>query len=276
MSIRPNTLNIAESFYSVQCEGHTTGYPAYFIRLKGCNLSCGLSTKHLLEVKNTGRGNTNSGSFVGDLHKEGTATWTCDTAPIWLFGDETTHKDLVQKWIDEGIYTWIKQGIVHLIWTGGEPTIPKHQKAIISFLDSLQEEKGEICKPYNEIETNGTFYLEEDLFHRLQQINCSVKLANSGMEENKRIVPEALRRIMEHENYWFKFVISTENDIEEIQRDFIKPFNIPNQKVIMMPGLDDQDNFHERTRFCLEMAKKYGYIGLTRLHVSAWNKTTGV
>ena len=26
----------------------------------------------------------------------------------------------------------------------------------------------------------------------------------------------------------------------------------------MMPGLDDQDNFHERTAFVLEMAKKYG------------------
>ena len=44
----------------------------------------------------------------------------------------------------------------------------------------------------------------------------------------------------------------------------------------MMPGLDSQDNFHERTRFCLEVAKKYGYIGLTRLHVSAWDKLTGV
>ncbi len=26
----------------------------------------------------------------------------------------------------------------------------------------------------------------------------------------------------------------------------------------------------------LEMAKKYGYVGLTRLHVSAWDKLTGV
>ena len=43
-----------------------------------------------------------------------------------------------------------------------------------------------------------------------------------------------------------------------------------------MPGLDSQKNFHERTLFSLEMGKKYGYIGLTRLHVSAWDKTTGV
>ena len=35
------TLNLSEHFYSVQCEGASTGYPAYFIRLKGCNLMCG-------------------------------------------------------------------------------------------------------------------------------------------------------------------------------------------------------------------------------------------
>jgi hypothetical protein len=43
-----------------------------------------------------------------------------------------------------------------------------------------------------------------------------------------------------------------------------------------MPGLDSQDNFHDRTKFVLEMAKKYKFVGLTRLHVSAWDKTTGV
>lgn len=270
-----NTLSISEHFYSVQCEGASTGYPAYFVRLKGCNLSCGLSTKHLLEVKNAGRGNTDSGSFVGDLHNEGGATWTCDTAPIWLFGDNLSHDDLINSWKKDGLLDWIKQGRIHLIWSGGEPTIPKHQKAIIDFLDYFHADDKQ-PQTYNEIETNGTFYLEEPLFNWLQQINCSVKLANSGMEQSRRIVPEALNRIMSHPNYWFKFVISSEDDLKEIIRDFIEPFNIPWNRTLMMPGLDSQSNFHERTRFVLEMAKKYGYIGLTRLHVSAWDKTTGV
>jgi hypothetical protein len=43
-----------------------------------------------------------------------------------------------------------------------------------------------------------------------------------------------------------------------------------------MPGLDDQANFHERTQFCLEMAKKYKFVGMTRLHISAWDKTLNV
>ena len=92
----------------------------------------------------------------------------------------------------------------------------------------------------------------------------------------RRIRPEALKRIMEHDNYWFKFVISNEEDIEEIEKDFIKPYGISPKKILMMPGLDKQENFHERTKFCLDMAKKYGYIGLSRLHVSAWDQLTGV
>jgi hypothetical protein len=101
-------------------------------------------------------------------------------------------------------------------------------------------------------------------------------LANSGHSKEERIVPKAIKRIMEHDNYYFKFVISNNQDLQEILDDFVTPFNIDPNRICMMPGLDDQDNFHERTAFVLEMAKKYGFIGLTRLHVSAWNKTTGV
>jgi hypothetical protein len=81
---------------------------------------------------------------------------------------------------------------------------------------------------------------------------------------------------MEHKNYQFKFVISNEEDVKELFRDFVEPFNIPLQNVVCMPGLDDQADFHERTQFCLEMAKKYKFVGMTRLHISAWDKTLNV
>ena len=256
-----DSLNISEDFYSVQGEGHTTGVPAYFIRLKACNLMCG------------GRD--------GSLMKDGKATWWCDTEYVWRKGLEKPFQYLVDRWEKEGILNWILDGRVNLIWTGGEPTIPKNQRAINTFLEYLSlyamEWKYEIdYNVYNEIETNGTIYIERELFPKLNQINCSVKLANSGMDKSRRIVPKALERIMEHPNYWFKFVISNEEDLHEIERDFIKPFNIPAKRVLMMPGLDKQVNYHERTKFCMEMGKKYGYTALTRLHVSAWDQTTGV
>jgi len=96
------------------------------------------------------------------------------------------------------------------------------------------------------------------------------------MKKKQRINPEAIERIMEHKNYQFKFVVSTEEDIQEVFRDFVVPFNIPLKNVVCMPGLDDQEDFHERTEFVLEMAKKYKFRGLTRLHISAWDKTLNV
>ena len=96
------------------------------------------------------------------------------------------------------------------------------------------------------------------------------------MTEKQRINPAAIQRIMEHDNYQFKFVISTEDDVKEIFRDFIESFNIPLKNVVCMPGLDDVADFEERTRFCLEMGKKYMFRALTRLHIAAWNKTLNV
>ena len=273
-----NTFELSEHFYSVQCEGISTGVPAYFIRLKNCNLACGFSGKAIVKLKrqvNEIEGYVPGGDIVGDLHQQGAATWTCDSAPVWLKGSHTPFIDLINSWDNQGILDWIKTGRIHMIWTGGEPTIPKHQKAISSFLDMFKLTYHALDS-YSEIETNGTIYINDELFNHLNQINCSVKLANSGMERDRRIVPEALNRIMQHNNYSFKFVVSTEDDFNEIKNDFISPFNISADKICVMPGLDSQENYHERTRFVLEMAKKYGYRGLSRLHISAWDRATGV
>ena len=250
------TLNISEDFYSIQGEGATTGVPAYFIRLKACNLMCG------------GRD--------GSLMKEGKATWWCDTEYVWKKGLEKPFEYLVERWKEYDVLNWIKQGRVHLIWTGGEPTIPKNQQSISNFLEWFYSKNQGGSSVYNEIETNGTIFIENDLYSKLQQINCSVKLENSGMSKDRRIVNKALERIKEHHNHFFKFVISQEDDMKEIIEDFVIPFNIEPTRVLMMPGLDKRENYHERTLFCMEMAKKYGFVGLTRLHVSAWDQTTGV
>jgi len=250
-----NQLRISESFYSIQGEGASSGYPAYFIRLQGCNLMCG------------GRD--------GILMKEGKASWWCDTEAVWRQGGSKPFNYLIDEWVKDDILDWVLEGRVRLVWTGGEPTLPKHQKAIVSCINHIQQEH-EGCSLVNEIETNGTCYIEDALFNEVDQINCSVKLSNCGIDRSIRINPDALLRIMEHDGHWFKFVISNEDDLKEIEEDFIKPFNINPKRVLMMPGLDKQKDYHERTLFCMEMAKKYGYVGLTRLHVSAWDQTTGV
>ena len=114
------TLNLSEHFYSVQCEGASTGYPAYFIRLKGCNLMCG--------------------GKDGSLMKEGKATWWCDSEAVWRQGKRTDFDLLIDAWKKQNILEWVLNGRVHLIWTGGEPTMKKHQESIISCINYLEND----------------------------------------------------------------------------------------------------------------------------------------
>ena len=113
-------------------------------------------------------------------------------------------------------------------------------------------------------------------FRYHHQINCSPKLANSGISEKIRIVPEAIKQIKSHANSYFKFVISTEDDVKEIKETYIQPFDIHYSKVIIMPGVDNRNDLPERTAFLFEMTKKYGYRGITRQHILAWNKCISV
>ena len=276
--IDPHKLLISSDFYTVQGEGISSGIPSYFVRLGICNLTCGMSRKFTNQLEKEQK--LEDGEiFVGDLHEQGLATWTCDSTSQWLWRGEDKEFDyLINRWKEEGVYEDIKNGLVHIIWTGGEPTIKGHQEAIINFTNhwmSRYLDRNDV-HPFYEIETNGTIVIDVKLFNMLDQINCSPKLSNSGMTEKQRIVPEAIERIKLHKNYQFKFVISTEDDVLELFRDFVEPFNIPLKNVVCMPGLDDASNFEERTRFVMEMAKKYRFRGLTRLHIAAWNKTLNV
>ena len=279
--MKEDKLLISSDFYSVQGEGISTGIPSYFVRLGLCNLQCGMSPKHLAQIKKE-QTLVDGEIIVGDLEKEGKATWTCDSISQWAWrGENKPFQYLIDQWKEQGIYDGVRKGDVRVIWTGGEPTMLKHQEAIVNFheyWDQIDPVKPGVYgkTPYYEIETNGTVYINDDLFYILDQINCSPKLTNSGQPEKKRIVPNAIKRIMEHDNYQFKFVVSTEDDIKEMFKDFIEPLNIPLHRIVIMPGMDSQDQYHERTHFILEMAKKYTLRGMSRLHISAWDKTLNV
>jgi len=280
MSIRADRLKISSDFYSVQGEGISSGIPSYFVRLGVCNLTCGMSRQFankLMKEKTLEDGEI----FKGDLELEGKATWTCDSTSQWLWrGEDKEFQYLIDRWKEQGIYDDILDGTIHIIWTGGEPTIKGHQEAIVNFFRYWATQEMDTLHipmtPFNEIETNGTVVIEDNLFINIDQINCSPKLANSGLDKKQRINPDAIKRIMQHSCYQFKFVVSVEEDIKEIFNDFIEPFNIPLKNVVIMPGLDDASNFEERTKFSLEMAKKYRLRGLTRLHIAAYNQTLNV
>ena len=171
--IDPNKLLISSDFYTVQGEGISSGIPSYFVRLGVCNLTCGMSrafTNALAKEAKLEDGEI----FEGDLVKEGKATWTCDSTSQWLWRGEDKEFDyLINRWKEEGVYEDIKNGLVHIIWTGGEPTIKGHQEAIVNFTNhwmSRYLDRNDV-HPFYEIETNGTIVIDVKLFNMLDQIN---------------------------------------------------------------------------------------------------------
>lgn len=250
------TISISECFYSIQGEGISTGVPSVFIRCQSCNLMCG--------------------GPLGSLVKEGKATWYCDSETVWKKGTEYTNQGLEEAFIELGQLRHILSGETHLIWTGGEPTIPRTVKGIMEFLDYMNEKYPD-NSIYNEIETNGTLVVPPEFYTKyIHQINCSAKLQNSGMAKSMRINTKAVQQIKAHGNSWFKIVISNEDDIKEIFEDYIEPHDIPVSKLILMPGVDNLADLSERTRFAMDMAKKYCVRMCTRAHILSWNQVTGV
>jgi len=215
----------------------------------------------------------------GSLMKLGKASWWCDTEYVWKKGVETSNEELVAKIVKEGqeqgtdVLGGLVDGSIHFIWTGGEPTMEHNREAITYFLRFWQHTYPH-NQSFHELETNGT--IECDLYDHMDQINCSAKLANSGMTTKARIVPAALKQIADHPNHWWKFVINYEQDIQEIEETYLKPHNLKKNKVILMPGVDNLATLPAVTKFLYETCKKYGYRGVTRGHILAWDKTTGV
>ena len=250
------SLRISETFMSAQMEGSSTGIPSVFIRLTGCNLMCG--------------------GPLGSLMKQGKATWYCDSETVWKLGKEYSNEQILDKFIELGQLDNVLSGRTRLIWTGGEPTMPQHVTGIMEFLDWFSEQH-DTENVFSEIETNGSLIVPDEFYNTyIHQINCSAKLSNSGMPASMRINKEAINQVITHPEGYFKFVISIEDDIAEMERDFIKPFDIHWSKVILMPGLDKQEDAFERTRFIYDMGRKYGYRAVTRGQVVGYGRLTGI
>jgi 6-pyruvoyltetrahydropterin 2'-reductase len=246
-------LNVSEIFYSIQGEGVSIGVPAVFLRLAGCNLTCG------------------GPNTVATKHLEAGATWRCDTIEVWTKGSQTHFKEILLDWEKCGWNTALKNGS-HLVITGGEPLL--HDENLVDFLMSL--EVALQMRPYIEVETNGTLTPSDKLAHLVSQWNVSPKLANSGMPLEKRRHAETIAWFAKRDSANFKFVVSSPQDIQEVMDTYVTPFQIPKSKVLVMPGVDTRKQHLLKAHDLIEVCKRESLRFSPRLQVLFWDKTTGV
>lgn len=235
-------LEVSEMFLSIQGEGISTGIPSIFLRLQGCTLLC--------------------------VFKGGTI---CDTTDVWKVGNPYLHDEIFDLFEKYGVIQKLSEGI-HLVITGGSPL--KQQTRVIKFLERFKERFGFL--PFIEIENECVLPIYDDLRVLVSQWNNSPKLSNAGMKERVRYKPEIIKQTALIPNSWFKFVITDEEDWNEIQEYYLDTNLIRRDQVILMPEGDTQDILNERREIVADLAIKNNVRFSDRLHVTMWNKKTGV
>ena len=231
-------LIIAEMFAdTIQGEGVNAGVLSTFIRVQGCTLKC---------------------------------VW-CDTLDVWPHGNEYSFEEIFEMFESIDLITKFKNG-QHLILTGGSPV--KQQSKLIAFITAFKLKYGFV--PYIEIENEGVLMPDPQLAFFVSCWNNSPKLANSGMKEKARYKPDVIQFLAQRPNSWFKFVVSQESDWDEINEYYLKPRLIKKEQIILMPEGQNQQELKQTRELTADIAIREGVRFSDRLHITIWDKKTGV
>ncbi len=239
-----------EIFHTIQGEGVSAGSPAVFIRTSRCNLHC-----HWCDTDHTW-------NFEGTPWKH-----VKDSNPGYAkFKKEDVTLEISPKEAAELI---LAHDCDRVVITGGEPML--QDADCLAMIEAVRTTRPETIF---EIETNGTRIPSPELAAAINQFNISPKLANSGMEASLRIVPEALRRLAQLANAWFKFVVSDPKDLAEIE-ELLLEHEIPASQVILMPEGRDSTTLDQRGLWLAESCRNKGFRLGDRLHVRLWGDERG-
>jgi 7-carboxy-7-deazaguanine synthase len=133
----------------------------------------------------------------------------CDTAWTW----DSRRYDLgaeLRPMSESRIWAAVRAipaGLV--VITGGEPLI--WQQRLVWLVDMCRASGRRV-----EIETNGTIPPRRSLLHSAVTFNVGLKLANSGVEQHRRLRPPAIRQLVASRRAVWKFVATSNADLDEI------------------------------------------------------------
>lgn len=94
------------------------------------------------------------------------------------------------------------------------------------------------------------------------------------MRREVRYKPKLIQRLSTMPNSWFKFVVDTMGDWDEIVKDFL-PI-IDREQIILMPQGATQKELNQKRAWVADLAAHKGVRFSDRLHVTVWDKRTGV
>jgi 7-carboxy-7-deazaguanine synthase len=177
-------LRIVEMFGpTVQGEGPTVGRPAHFLRLAGCNLTCGWCDT----------------AFSWDPHRQD------PQRPVRAIATSKVTSTLDPRIADQNAEM---PTVRRLVITGGEPLLQAAQ--LVDIVRHLG-----ILGWAVEVETSGTIS-PGPLAGLVHQFNVSPKLSNSGVAERARVRLQILEEFARLRQTSFKFVVEELADLDEV------------------------------------------------------------
>jgi len=251
INIDTETLFLSDDkvFYTIEGEGEYVGKPSVFMRMSMCNLTCV--------------------GFASEDSPNG-----CDSYISWSVKNKMTFAEIFQMIESNNYIEHLKCGAI-LKLTGGEPLI--QQKQLLKFIDAMYEKYKFI--PIIDFETNATVMPDERWVSEFAAtFTTSPKLTTNGDPEEKTYKPEVLKWHVENRS-GFKFVITSDRDIEEIWRKYVddsEDINVPLNRIWFMPCCGSREEHVERAAAVAEYAKAMHVNFSPRLQLIIWDKALKV
>ena len=246
IDIEKETIFLSDDkiFYTVEGEGEYVGQPSVFMRMSMCNLTCK--------------------GFASENSPNG-----CDSFISWSVKNKMTFKDIFNLLEEKQYIEHLRNRAIFKL-TGGEPFIS--EKQLLKFMEAFVVRYEFL--PKIDFETNATLQPDERWVTEFKAtFTTSPKLTTNGDPEEKTYKPEVLKWHKEH-NSGFKFVITSDQDIEEIWRKYVvdkNGINVSLNRIWFMPCCGSRQEHIERAPAVVEYAKAMHVNFSPRLHLLVWN-----
>jgi 7-carboxy-7-deazaguanine synthase len=248
-------INVTECIAVIQGEGKFTGHPSFLIRTSGCNLNC---------------------QFKGSLCDASKESWNHNNTSNKLFSLHDIDKVIKQY-----------PNIYKVFITGGNPTT--NAKMFMDIVKVCQDNNLQIHIEDNGTQFNPLFIGELDFISLSPKLKNSIPVPGSFAKEINREVTESdkkihlknyrnidsLKKWIGYFDYQLKFVVSDEEELQEIE-DLINEIDADRNRVYLMPEGATREQLESRRKWVYETCLKLGYNYTDRLHILVYDDKKGV
>jgi 7-carboxy-7-deazaguanine synthase len=200
----------------------------------------------------------------------------CNLRCVWCDTPYTSWSpDGKEMTLDEILHAIESYPLDHVVLTGGEPLL------------SLEIEDLSV-----RLKTAGAHVTIETAATIFKPVSCdlvsmSPKLSNStpwqkqngrfaAMHDQHRLNYNVVQQFIDSYYYQLKFVVDREQDFAEVRQIVDALKNVDTSRVLIMAQARNRRQLHQKSRWIVELCKKFGYGYSPRLHIELYGNRRGV